>query len=120
MFPYNIQQPFLLKIVILFDLFGSFCVIFCNLSFLLKIYVIICSVRSALPKVSYVKAIDVWMAVCQMFVFAALLEFAIVNVLSRRKSRLTMNTIRRKKLADSKKVGYKGQQKGNFIQPETP
>ncbi|XP_056009587.1 glycine receptor subunit alpha-2-like isoform X2 [Ostrea edulis] len=44
-------------------------------------------VRTALPQVSYIKAIDVWMAVCLTFVFMSLLEFAYVNVLSRRKSR---------------------------------
>ena len=43
--------------------------------------------RSALPRVSYIKAIDVWMAVCLTFVFLALLEFAYINVVSRRKSR---------------------------------
>ncbi|CAH1240428.1 glycine receptor subunit alpha-2-like isoform X2 [Branchiostoma lanceolatum] len=37
----------------------------------------------AKPKVSYVKAIDIWMAVCLMFVFAALIEFAAVNFTSR-------------------------------------
>ncbi|XP_061163866.1 glycine receptor subunit alpha-2-like [Saccostrea echinata] len=43
--------------------------------------------RSALPRVSYIKAIDVWMSVCLTFVFMALLEFAYINVVSRRKSR---------------------------------
>ncbi|XP_070554755.1 glycine receptor subunit alphaZ1-like [Ptychodera flava] len=36
-------------------------------------------VQASLPRVSYIKAIDIWMSVCLIFVFAALLEFAAVN-----------------------------------------
>ncbi|XP_060084313.1 glycine receptor subunit alpha-2-like [Ylistrum balloti] len=55
--------------------------------------------RSTLPRVSYIKAIDVWMATCLMFVFASLLEFAYINVLSRK---------RRSKLLPSLAIGPDG------------
>ena len=41
----------------------------------------------SLPRVSYVKAIDVWMSVNVMFVFLAMLEFAVVNTLARKEIR---------------------------------
>ncbi|XP_041359695.1 glycine receptor subunit alpha-3-like [Gigantopelta aegis] len=44
--------------------------------------------RASLPRVSYVKAIDVWMATCLFFVFASLLEFAYINVIARRRKPL--------------------------------
>ncbi|CAH1257386.1 GABRB1 [Branchiostoma lanceolatum] len=39
--------------------------------------------RAQLPKISYIKAIDVYLVVCFVFVFAALLEYAAVNYQSR-------------------------------------
>lgn len=41
-------------------------------------------VNASLPHVSYTKAIDIWMVTCLMFVFFALIEFAVANVLMRK------------------------------------
>ena len=40
--------------------------------------------RASLPRVSYIKAIDIWMIVCLIFVFTSLIENAVVNVMSRK------------------------------------
>jgi hypothetical protein len=50
----------------------------------------------SLPKVSYVIAIDIWYFLCLSFVFASVIEFAFVNVLTRRslKNTRTRNTQR--------------------------
>ncbi|KAA0191904.1 hypothetical protein HAZT_HAZT002840 [Hyalella azteca] len=42
-------------------------------------------VRQSLPRVSYVKAVDVWLVVCMLMVFAVLIEFTVVNSLATRK-----------------------------------
>ena len=44
-------------------------------------------VSMGLPKVSYIKAIDVWMSTCTGFVFCAILEFAAVNTLATKETR---------------------------------
>ncbi|CAG5083258.1 Oidioi.mRNA.OKI2018_I69.PAR.g10326.t1.cds [Oikopleura dioica] len=41
------------------------------------------SISSSLPKVSYIKALDIWMVICIAYVFAAVLEYACANFISR-------------------------------------
>ena len=41
------------------------------------------AITQTLPRVSYIKAIDVWMATCLSFVVGALVEYSVVNVLAR-------------------------------------
>lgn len=43
------------------------------------------SQAKTLPKVSYIKASEIWFLACTGFIFSALVEFAFVNTIWRRK-----------------------------------
>ncbi|XP_071513559.1 glycine receptor subunit alpha-4-like isoform X2 [Panulirus ornatus] len=49
---------------------------------LLTITTLFTGIKEGLPPVAYVKAIDVWMAGCMVFIFAALGEFVVIRVLN--------------------------------------
>ncbi|KAK0071024.1 hypothetical protein PV326_001762, partial [Microctonus aethiopoides] len=58
-------------------------------------------VRSSLPRISYVKAIDIYLVMCFFFVFAALLEYAAVNY-TYWGARAKKKTKRKKDMMDNK------------------
>ncbi|XP_023347543.1 gamma-aminobutyric acid receptor subunit beta [Eurytemora carolleeae] len=51
-----------------------------------------------LPRVSYIKFLDIWFLSCTVFIFASLLEFALVNIIWRRKEHVTMSRITGKEI----------------------
>ncbi|KAK7086802.1 Glycine receptor subunit alpha-3 [Halocaridina rubra] len=52
---------------------------------LLTLTTLASGIRQQLPPVSYIKAIDVWVGMCMIMVFGALLEFTLVNWLANKK-----------------------------------
>ncbi|XP_064636425.1 glycine receptor subunit alpha-2-like [Lineus longissimus] len=82
-----VTQTFIPSILIVFLSFVSFCIdvravparVFIGLITILTITTMNSGITKHLPKVSYTKAIDVWMAVCLVFVFMALVEFSFAN-----------------------------------------
>lgn len=52
----------------------------------------------SLPKVSYVKATEIWFMGCMGFIFSSLVEFAFVNIIWRRRKNVALKKVKTGKL----------------------
>lgn len=68
--------------------------------------------RKHLPRVSYITAMDLFVSVCFIFVFAALMEYATLNYLVGNKKPLEQNN-RKARL-----VGQRSQQRWMLLEPQ--
>ncbi|XP_015428712.1 PREDICTED: glycine receptor subunit alpha-2-like [Dufourea novaeangliae] len=58
-------------------------------------------VANSLPKVSYIKASEIWFLGCTIFLFAAMVEFAFVNTIYRRKKNVPLKKVNSKYILKS-------------------
>lgn len=54
------------------------------------------NIGSSLPKVSYIKATEIWFIVCTAFIFGSLVEFAFVNTIWRRRKNVELKKVNSK------------------------
>ncbi|XP_050053141.1 pH-sensitive chloride channel 2-like isoform X2 [Aphis gossypii] len=59
------------------------------------------NIGSSLPKVSYIKATEIWFLVCTAFIFGSLVEFAFVNTIWRRKKNVELKKVNSKHIFKS-------------------
>ena len=94
-FPYFLMQYYITSVLFVILSWVSFWIsvdavvarVYIGLVTILTLTLESVGAQSQLPRVSYIKAIDVWNSTCLIFAFASLIEFAIVNVWSRRDDR---------------------------------
>ncbi|XP_024940831.1 glycine receptor subunit alphaZ1 isoform X3 [Cephus cinctus] len=58
-------------------------------------------VENSLPKVSYIKASEIWFLGCTLFLFSAMVEFAFVNTIYRRKKNVPLKKVNSKYILKS-------------------
>ncbi|XP_072748002.1 pH-sensitive chloride channel 2 isoform X1 [Anoplolepis gracilipes] len=58
-------------------------------------------VENSLPKVSYIKASEIWFLGCTIFLFSAMVEFAFVNTIYRRKKNVPLKKVNSKYILKS-------------------